>query len=161
MKELIGILSSYNLFNYLLPGMVFAVIGTASTRFSFLQQDTIIGLFLYYFIGLVISRIGSLFIEPVLKRTKFITFSDYKDFVVASKKDDKLETLSEVNNTYRTICAMLVVLFALIIYDKIQYMFPFLKDWNSIIIVIGLLIIFIYSYRKQTQYIKNRIKDNM
>lgn len=67
MKEILDKLTSYNLFNYLLPGVVFAVLASKVTRFTLIQQDLVAGAFLYYFIGLVISRFGSLILEPILK----------------------------------------------------------------------------------------------
>src|SRR4030042_1443125 len=105
MKEILDKLSSYNLFNYLLPGIIFVILAGKITHYSFVQEDIILGAFLYYFIGLVISRFGSLVIEPLLKCLSFVQFADYKDFVSTSKKDDKLELLLEVNNTYRTLCS--------------------------------------------------------
>lgn len=158
MKEILSKLSSYNLFNYLLPGIIFGVLASEVTHYSFIQQDIVIGLFLYYFIGLVVSRFGSLVIEPLLKRLSFLQFADYKDFVAASKKDEKLELLSEVNNTYRTLCSLFILLLSLKLYEQIQFRFPFLKEWDGIIIVVLLLVIFLFSYRKQTSYITKRIK---
>jgi len=110
MKDILSKLSSYNLFNYLLPGIIFVVLATKVTHYSFIQQDILIGAFLYYFIGLVISRLGSLVIEPLLKCLLFLQFADYKDFLAASKKDEKIELLSEVNNTYRTLRARNVII---------------------------------------------------
>ncbi|NTW33389.1 MAG: hypothetical protein HGB12_12330, partial [Bacteroidetes bacterium] len=111
MKELLDKISSYNLFNYLLPGILFVYFSKQFTDYNFIQDNDFIGAFLYYFIGMVISRFGSLFIDPTLKKISFLKFSDYKSFVSASKKDDKIELFSEVNNTYRTITAMFVILF--------------------------------------------------
>ena len=50
MEEILEKISSYNLFNYLLPGILFAVISKEITTYSFLHENIIIGLFLYYFI---------------------------------------------------------------------------------------------------------------
>lgn len=158
MKEILDKLSSYNLFNYLLPGIIFVVLVSKVTHYSFMQQDIIIGAFLYYFIGLVISRFGSLVIEPFLKWFSFLRFTDYKDFVSASKKDDKLELLSEVNNTYRTLSSLFILLFSLKLYEKIEGRFSILKEWSAIILMMLLLIIFLLSYIKQTSYITKRIK---
>ena len=49
MKELLAKLSSYNLFNYLLPGILFVVIAEELTKFSFIQEDLVLGVFVYYF----------------------------------------------------------------------------------------------------------------
>ena len=160
MKDLLAKLSSYNLFNYLLPGIIFVVLSSKMTRYSFIQQDIVIGFFLYYFIGLVVSRFGSLVIEPVLKRLSFLHFSDYKDFVSASKADEKIEVLSEVNNMYRTLCSLFMLLGFLKLYGVIENKFTALKDWNTVILVLLLLIMFLFSYRKQTDYITKRIQAN-
>ena len=157
MKDLLDKLSSYNIFNYLLPGIIFVVIAEKLTPFSFVQKDIILGVFLYYFIGLVISRIGSLFIEPILKKIKFITFASYPDFVSASKKDDKLDILSEANNMYRTFCSLFLFLIILKCYELISTKYPVIANWNSEMIVIGLLIIFLFAYKKQTKYITKRV----
>ena len=159
-KDIVGKLSSYNLFNYLLPGIIFVVLANEVTHYSFIQQDIVVGMFLYYFIGLVISRFGSLVIEPLLKYLSFLQFADYKDFVAASKKDEKIELFSEVNNTYRTLSSLFILLLLLKLYEKVEGRFPILKDWDGFILMVLLLIVFLLSYRKQTSYITKRIKIN-
>jgi hypothetical protein len=154
-------LSSYNIFNYLLPGILFVVLAEALTSFSFVQKDILLGVFLYYFIGLVISRIGSLVIEPIFKKTKFVRFAEYSDFVSASKNDEKLNLLSETNNMYRTFCSLFFLLILLKVYEHIAGYFQTVGNWNAEILIIGLLIIFCFSYRKQTQYITKRIKTTI
>ena len=71
MKDLLDKLSSYNLFNYLLPGILLAL---AIDRFALIrvvQKDIAIGIFLYYFLGSIVSRVGSLIVEPFLLKIKF------------------------------------------------------------------------------------------
>ena len=94
-KEILDKLSSYNLFNYLLPGIIFVVVASNVTHYDFIQDDIVIGVFLYYFIGLVISRFGSLVIEPILKHFSFIQFADYKDFIAASKTISHMPSIAE------------------------------------------------------------------
>ena len=160
MKDLLEKLSSYNLFNHLFPGIIFAVILNGITPYSLLQENLIIGVFVYYFIGLIISRFGSLVIEPLLKKLSFLKFVDYKEFVSASKKDGKIEVLSEVNNMYRTLSSMFVLLILSKFYEWIEIQFSILKNWGSCILIVLLLFMFLFSYRKQTQYITKRIKAN-
>lgn len=105
MKDLLDKLTTYNLFNYLFPGVVFVIVASIFTKYSFVQQDIVLGVFLYYFIGLVISRFGSLVVEPILRKLSFVEFVEYGDFVAAAKKDEKIELLSEANNSYRTLFA--------------------------------------------------------
>jgi hypothetical protein len=151
------LLSSYNLFNYLFPGVIFSILVEKFTSFSLLQEDLIIGAFLYYFIGLVISRIGSLIIEPLIKKIKFVKYADYSDYLNASKKDEKITVLSEQNNMFRTIIAMLILLLLVKLYDYYKEFNLFLDTWSSIILIILLLILFTFSYKKQVGYIKKRI----
>ncbi len=158
MKQILEKLSSYNIFNYLFPGILFVLILDKLTPYSFVQDDIILGLFLYYFIGLVISRIGSLVVEPFFKAVSFIKFSEYKDFVAAARSDPKIDLLSEVNNMYRTISALFIVILVLILYSSIEDILPVLKDASVLVLIIVLLIVFILSYRKQTKYIVKRIK---
>lgn len=160
MKDLLDKLSSYNIFNYLFPGVVFVVLASKLTSYNFIQQDILVGAFLYYFIGLVISRIGSIFIEPVLKFIKFLKFADYKGFVKASKADTRIDTLSEVNNMYRTICSLFLILIAIKGFEWLSTKWLFLAERKIETLTVFLLLLFLFSYRKQTNYITKRIDAN-
>lgn len=51
------------------------------------MNNIIESLFVYYFVEMVISREGSIFIEPVLEKVKFVKkleYSDYKNFPMKS-----------------------------------------------------------------------------
>lgn len=160
MKEVLDKISSYNLFNYLLPGILFVGITKQLTDYNFFQNDTFIGAFFYYFIGMIISRFGSLIIEPILKKVSFLKFSDYKEFVSASKKDEKIDLFSEVSNTYRTIIAMLVILLLIKLYNHFQVLWKIPKHTTVLTLVILLLVLFIFSYKKQANYITKRVDTN-
>ena len=157
MKDLLDKLSSYNLFNYLLPGVLFAAFVDALTPLKVLQKDIVVGMFVYYFLGSVVSRVGSLFVEPILRKTGFVKFAPYEDFVKASKADPRLEILSEANNTYRTLCAMFLSVSAVVLYDRASKHLPWLNDAAPYVCVVGLFALFLGSYRKQTAYISKRI----
>jgi hypothetical protein len=152
MKILLEKISSYNIFNYLLPGIIFVILAEKMTTFSFIQENILLGLFFYYFIGLIISRIGSLTIEPVFKKIKIIHFADYKDFIASSQKNNKIELLSEINNMYRTLCSLFLVIIAIKIYERLVNELTMIRNWTIEIVIIGLFILFMLSYRKQTQY---------
>ncbi len=161
MNELLSKLSSYNLFNYLLPGIIFGVLASDVVHYPMAHRDILTAAFLYYFVGLVVSRFGSLIIEPLLKGLSFVKFADYKDFLATLKKDEQLGLLSEVNNTYRTLCSLFSLLLLLKLYVKIESRFPFLREWDRMALVVALLVLFLFSYRKQTSYITKRIKANV
>lgn len=159
MKYLINKISSYDLFVNLLPGVIFAVISEKVTTYSFLQKDIVIGFFVYYLIGLVISRFGSLVIEPAFKKIKFLKFADYKDYISACKKDEKIDLLSEKNNSFRSISSMLALLLILKVYEWIADFYPVLNEYGIVILVFVLFIVFLFAYRKQTEYVVKRV-DN-
>jgi hypothetical protein len=158
MKELLDKISSYNLFNYLLPGIIFAVLAKSTTPYNFIQSDIVIGVFTYYFMGLVISRIGSVILEPIFKKLLAIKFAPYADFISALTKDAKLEIISEANNMYRTFCSLFLLLILLNIYDAVVVQYPLLNAWSSYILVGALFVLFVFAYRKQTQYIVKRVE---
>jgi hypothetical protein len=160
MKDILEKLSTYNTFNYLLPGILFIIIARDFAGYNFIQNDIVLGVFLYYFIGMVISRFGSLIIEPFLKKISFVKFADYKNFITASKKDEKIELLSEVNNTYRTFTSLFVILILLNLYSIIIGNSKIPSTPDTYIIVILLFIMFLFAYRKQTNYITKRIQAN-
>lgn len=157
MTNILDKISSYNLFNYFLPGILFVVITNNLTSYSLIQEDIIIGVFIYYFIGLIISRFGSLCIEPALKKLHFLKFAKYKDFISASKKDSSIEILSEANNMYRTFTSMFILILLLKMYEFLEAVFVIEKEWIIYVTIILLAMMFIYSYKKQTDYIRNRI----
>lgn len=157
MKDLIEKLSSYNVFNYLFPGVLVAVLGTAVSSFKLLVDDIVVGVFLYYFYGLVVSRIGSLVLEPLLKRVRVVRFASYADFVAASRLNAKIETLSEQNNVYRTLASTFLCITLLAVIDRVLVRFPSISAYALQIGVLLVLVLFVWSYWKQTKYVSARI----
>lgn len=157
MDGLLDKISSYNIFNYLLPGCLFAVIADAVTDYRFVQEDIVVGLFLYYFIGLVVSRIGSLIVEPILKAIGFVTFVDYGKFVEASRADPKIDALAETNNMYRTLCALFLLLLLVVQFHRLAPALPWLVDGVPYVAGVAFVVMFLFAYRKQTAYIVGRV----
>jgi hypothetical protein len=122
-----------------------------------IPQDIISALFFYYFIGMIISRIGSLVVEKILRKIKIINFACYNDFIKASKKDTFLKIMSETNNIYRTIISLVLSLSAIKLYAYIEKIFCVYSIIKYIICAVLLVIIFLFAYRKQTNMIKERV----
>jgi hypothetical protein len=156
-NELVEKLSSYNIFNYLLPGILFAGIGEVSTSFSLIHDDVLVTLFFCYFYGLVISRLGSLILEPILKRVRFLSYAPYEDYLLAVKADKKIEVMSESNNQYRTFCALFLSLMLLNGYETIDDRIPLSGNSKLLLVFLFLFVVFLWSYRKQTNYILMRV----
>lgn len=157
MNELLEKLSSYNLFNYLLPGVIFVIVAKQFVGLDLSQPDLVLAAFLYYFLGMVISRVGSLVVEPILKKVSFVKFSDYSKYVAATQKDKTIETLSEANNTYRTIIALFIVSLVLKGYLWLATVYKFFDTHATLILILTATALFLFSYRKQTSYVYKRI----
>lgn len=157
MKDIIDKISSYNLFNYLLPGILFAAIGDQITSYTLVHDDLLIAVFLYYFMGLVISRVGSLIIAPLMKCVKFVELASYADFVQAVRADPKIDLLSEQNNMYRTLCAVCLMLALLKGGEVATVKLGITSQWMFSVLLVLLFILFALSYRKQTAFVKKRI----
>ena len=159
MKDVFQKLTSYNIFNCLLPGIVFVILLRYFTSHNLMIDEALSATFFYYFIGLIISRIGSLIVEPLLRKFKIVNFSAYRNFVETSKIDDKIELLSEINNIYRTLLSMLILILLIITYEGTPNFFELGKSTKSIIGLVSLILLFLCSYKKQTEYMNKRIND--
>lgn len=137
MKDFLAKLSSYQIFNYLFPGILFVGLAEQLTSYPFVHDNHLIGLPRYYFIGMLISRIGSLIVEPLLRGTKFVRFADYKEYVAASPLDATIERLSEENNMYRTLCSLFIMLIFLKIYEELEGYLAWLADARGFILLFG------------------------
>ena len=64
-------LENYNIFNYILPAIIFDIGCKIYINLTIIStSNVVIAAFAYYFVGLVISRIGSLIIKPLLWKLK-------------------------------------------------------------------------------------------
>lgn len=158
-NDLLDKITSYNLFNYLLPGVLFAVLATSLTDVTLVQEDVVTGAFFYYFLGVVISRIGSLILESLLEWIGFLTTGDYGEYVSASKADQKIEVLLETRNMYRSLLAVFISLLGLKTYLWIEGSFPGLEALRAWLAIGFFIALFLFSYRKQTKYIISRAQE--
>lgn len=157
MEEIINKLSSYNLFNYLFPG---AIVSILAKRLNLLEypDDLVAQLLWFYFVGLVVSRIGSVVLEPLMRRCSFVKYEEYTKYLRACEADSKLEIMVEVANTYRTLAAAFAILPAAICYMWLATKVGISMDWQQRIIVVLMFVIFAVSFRKQVRFIAKRIQ---
>jgi len=171
LKQIVDKISSYNIFNNLYPGIVFCYILKFIFKISILTDNWFENLVVFYFVGMTLSRIGSILIEPLMrniriKNKSLIKYTSYDDYECASKKDSIIVTLSEVNNTYRTMLSCFVCAFIYKICSLINSLlirigcdfFQKSKDWFFLIFFI---LLFALSYIKQTGYVKKRVDSLM
>nr|WP_296110257.1 hypothetical protein [uncultured Terrisporobacter sp.] len=174
-KNIAEKISSYNIFTNFFPGIVFCYIVEQSTRFSLKHDNIWVNIFVYYFVGIIVNRFGSIFVEKWLMKIKvknketnkkepFLKFAPYEKYIDASKNDSFVLTLNETNNTYRTMTAMIILavvikLYDWLLYDWVQYLGPMGNNLVFIIMCLMGIALFVFSYKKQTDYIRKRVES--
>jgi hypothetical protein len=111
-------------------------------------------------VGLVNSRLSSLILYPILKKTKFIKEAEYPNFVVAEKKDSKITILSDINNVFRSFASVMLVLLIAYGIKHIEIIEKYIITNFNWIAILFLLILFVFSIRKQTKFVKDRVEAN-
>lgn len=110
MESLLERLSSYNILNNLIPGAFFVFFGKLLNVISLPLDGVVERIFVYYFCGMIISRIGSLVIEGIFEKVKWIKYAPKAEYVAAVKKDARIESLLETSNMYRTCAGLFLTL---------------------------------------------------
>jgi hypothetical protein len=158
-EELTKKISEYQVFNFLFPGTVFAAAITRTTSIDLVTNNLLVAVFVYYFIGLIISRVGSIIVGPTLKQLRIVRFAPYRDYLKAAKSDSMIPILSQENNTYRTLIAALLIYLIVYWLDVVNVGVKKHFSQHVITITLSLIIValLILSYRKQTGLITKRI----
>lgn len=157
----------YNILNMFLTGLVFmgvSIIIFPNYAISLLENgiilkigagpEIIITICIFsvaYEIGLIINRIGSIIIEPILKATKIIPFDDdYVKYNIAKKKYSIMSTLSREYALSRTGIALFLLLAMLTQFGRTKFL-----------IIPFFFVVFIYtlSCRKHSQKIVSLMSD--
>ena len=158
--KLLEKLSSYQILNYLIPGSVFCVLLKHLVGYDVVQFSMVENVIICYFVGMVNSRLGSLILYPILKKTKFIKEAEYPDFVAAEKKDSKVTILSDINNVFRSFANVMLLLLCALCIKNIDCISNFVIGNINWIAIISLFILFLFSVRKQTKFVRNRVEAN-
>lgn len=93
-EKLFEQLSVYEVLNNFLPGAFFCILFRWQTGVGYEVNDTVTEILVFYFAGMIISRFGSLVLEPLCGKLRFVEKEAYGDYIKASKRDPKIETLS-------------------------------------------------------------------
>lgn len=172
--------------NNFLSGVCFYVFINEFTIWEIDIDNDVVLVWLLYFVGIIISRVGSLLIEPTLKTIpyisimqtvdsngnnsrkikleKFLLFKPYRDFIEAERVDKKIDTLSAINNIYRSMisvcfCVLIVKIYEITLHGSFSVMLN--GNLEVFLGAILLMIFFSFSYRKQTSYVVERIEKSL
>jgi hypothetical protein len=159
-KNIIDKLSSYNLFNYLFPGFVFAFVLKESTGILPCLEFTIESVVIMYFSGLIISRVGSLIIEGILLKRSVIKEIDTRKLCDIIKDNPKLEIFYEAMNMYRTLAAVSLLLSILTILDMVINLSLNFTGIGCCLLEILIFILFTFAFYKQRGKVFHFLKEN-
>lgn len=157
MESILEKLSSYNILNNLIPGAVFAFLGHLLDIMSLPLDGIVERIFVYYFCGMIVSRIGSLIIEEIFKKLKWIKFTPKAEYVAAVKKDGRIETLLETSNMYRTFAGLFLTLGIMKGYSALAQLLEIPGCITDLVISVVLFALFSISFVKQTEHIVSRV----
>ncbi len=157
MKEFIGALNAYHVLNFIVPGTLFVIILANFSNIDLIKEASLTSVLLYYFIGMVLSRMSSLVLEPLFLRIKIIKKYNYTDYIKASHVDQNIVTLLGVNNMYRTLFTMSLLLALLFVFEPYNIMH--MRDDKAVLALLTLLtFIFAFAWQKQHGLISRRVQ---
>lgn len=159
LKLVLDKLSQYNFLTNILPGTVLCILLKYWLEYDVIPSDYYQAGIVFYFVGMVNNRVGSLIIEPILKKIKFIRFAPYEKFVMAEQKDTKVTLLNQENNTYRSYISVFFILICAYAYLYLEKVISFINSHEIGVLVFILFILFVFSYRKQTSYVRKRVEN--
>ena len=157
MEKIIERISNYHIVNTLIPGFIFVYLSKQLLSVDLYSENVLYNFFVFYMLGIICNRIGSIIIEPFFKLIRIVKFAPYEEYVKAEQKNPKIETLNTDNNFYRTMCATILLVVAERFYIYLIAVSPFVASYKSEILIILTLVLFSFSYHKQTSYIKKRV----
>lgn len=161
-KFLVERLDRYNFITNMLPGAILCMVLEHFVGYKLLPSDEwILSVIVIYFVGIVNSRFGSLVVEPVLRFRDFIKFAPYKDYVKAEKLDHKIAILNADNNAFRSYASVFLLSLLAHIFKTVSCYCPFFKENESLMLIFSLLVLFVLAYRKQTEYIRQRVETSV
>ena len=161
MKEFADVISSYRIVNNLIPGGALCVFSYYFIDNRVLFNNVFFNICLFYIVGIVIGRIGSVIVEKVCKDVGFIDRAKYEDFVEAEKSDTSLKTISEISDLYRnmiSLCILLEIGCAISLCFNKQSL-CLVETALLISVIVGALMLF--AYKKQINYVRRRVYKDL
>ena len=157
LKSIFEKISRYEILANLIPGAILCVFLKDVIGWRFLSDNFLYALIEVYFAGIVNNRIGFLIVEPLMKHV--VKFQSYRAFMQAEKRDSKVGILNADNNMYRSLSSVFLISMLAYIYREFWLRIQFLQNNYAILLIIGMLTLFVFSYWKQSNILVNRIKE--
>ena len=164
-KPLLEKASNYDFLNNIIPGSIFCCVYEKMSGHVIFGESFVTSLVLVYFAGILISRVGSLLVEPFCKFNfwkigSIVKYAPYKDYIKAEKEDKKISLLLAKNNMYRTFVAMSGMLLSYRLVARVSNMpcLAWMHHYKFEILLLFVFVLFVVSFRKQTSYVRKRVE---
>ena len=155
-------ISSYQIFINLIPGIIFVCVFEVMFPYTFTYTESFARFVIYYLVGAIINRVGSLVVEPVFRKRCWAIFSSRDNFCKARLMLEKIDTLNTENNFYRSMISLIVLFIIVYLLDCFALLEFFMFSKVGIIIdAILLLLLFSFAYSKQTSYVRKTVHTTL
>lgn len=164
-KTLLEKASNYDFLNNIIPGCIFCCVYEKMSGHVVFGNSFVSSLVLVYFAGILISRVGSLLVEPFCKFNfwkigSIVKYAPYKDYIKAETADQQMSLLVARNNMYRTFVAMSGMLLSYRLAARASNIscLAWTHHYKFELILLSVFVLFVVSYRKQTSYVRKRVE---
>ena len=161
MDKIFESLNHYDIVTCLIPGIVFCQLIDWLYGTKFIEENTITLMIISYVFGIIVSRIGSIIIEPLCKVSKIIVMADYEQWRKAASQCEEVKTLTTKSTVYRSWVALMLIQIILLLIFPLS---DFASNIGKCYLFFGqfiVLILLILSYRKQIDYVCKRVNGVM
>ena len=143
--------------NHIIPGTALLLFFEYYFGIGLKQLNSYCFIIVSYILGIIIDRVGSFLFEHVVYKIYKGGGSDYKKYINACRKDDKIEVLATTKNLYRNLSASFLIILLSIIIKIITTHFQLNKTLMLFLITMTLTILMIYSTIRIGKFIDKRI----
>lgn len=160
-KTVLEQISAYEILNSMIPGTMYIGLVERLTPFHFFTGLLWVDIIICYFAGVVIGRIGSLYIGEFAKKRNPDKM-DYMQYIKAERENERIRQMSAIRNMYRSFISTMI---CFIISYLFSFVWPYIVGYawlKSVLIVIGclmLVLLFQKSYKKQHDFVDGRIQE--
>ena len=156
MEKIIEKIDNYNLFTNIVPGFLILMFNV----YYYNLHELNIGeqIVIAYFAGQTLNRIGSITIGILLLKLTREKGEPYNKYIVACRKDDKIDILLQERDTFRTFCTLVLVCMLEIIFYKLIKFFNISNGITIFSVLTIMFVIYAISFCKYNKYISERIR---
>ena len=159
LTKLLEKISHYEILNNIIPGSALCLI-LSYIGYPILEYNVWACIVICYLVGIVNSRFSSIVIEWICRKTHFVKWRDYELYNKAKKERPFIVTLQESANMFRAFSSVFVISLCGYGLMELSTKWIWLTQNGIWILLVALLVLFAFSYRKQiNKYVVKNIDE--